>query len=1179
MRKTVKRKCSVLLTLTLLLNCGAFLGVRAETAVETKEPQETIEAVSYDEAVHIAYSHDGETMEAEVGTTKGQYSIAEVDAEHGKSLSINTANGSPRIDFLCEDLKGNPLMELASFEIYCNEANLRGYSALLVSNPSTSSGYDAKNLFFLKETGQTTYFDNFKSRGYSKNWDRNAKQWYKLDVCADYIKREMIFYMDNKQIGKIPLEEGMNGFVGMRYTFENRNVGTKYFDNIKYVQILKRGEKLNLDGMCYPEYIEKSVAAEINTNALGSILFDKNIAIDVELENTVDTAKTVELETSVKAENGIMGEAKKYTVSLAAGEKKTVTVSPEVDSYGFNTLIVNINDLTGGESYTLTKDFSVANGPKNGEMNSKITVCDHTASQVKEGEHGGGHEYEKFKLMKNAGVSGFRFELNWNYYEKQGNFTLPGNYRKVYDSIGENGMEYICLLLGGNDSIGVQGAPRTEFALKRFADYGTNIAKEVKNISHRYEVWNEYNLSGFNPNGGTVDDYIEMLKLTGEAIKKVDPDAKIYGLGGVTAVANVYDWVEEFLQKGGQNYCEGFTFHPYAPGSPSAESVKIFRNFCDLFEKYNVTDKDLILSEVGWTTNGVSELQQASYQIGFAASIYDEVETISWYVDQEKQGNNPSEDKFGMIRSWDAAYCAPYEPFSAKPAFLAMANFNRLMTGATGTENKNIGGDIELRGFKDRDGKSLSILWNVKENDTNIALKVDAESVTVCDMYGNKQEMAAANGVINLTVGLAPIYIIGSYSSLEEAEPTCEFSTSLIELTANDTVSLYVKKNFNEEATIEVKTPQNITVLQNNGFGVDNRAEIQLATGPNKSANEQIEIIVKNKNGDRVYCDNKISIEYKDTISGSALAKYFRSRRWQGSIKIKSNKHNENVSGKIKITKPDYLASMLGEFKFSDISPLQTKEITFNIPETLADVKTVVEADVMLDNGETYKIADDVYFTGFAKSKNPPVIDANVGDDEWDKDILFRLQYESQVKNIPDWTGPLDVGGKVYSQWDNDNLYIAAEIDDDVHFTTDEYKRIWYVDSIQIAVTAKKEKTAIRTEFGFGELNGELAMERYSFMGVDTNITGVTDKQNFKDKVKLAVKRDEDKKKTYYEISIPWEELYGEKIKPASRDSLYFSMLVNDNDGPSRGWIEFCPGIGASKDASQFVTVPMLKNR
>lgn len=1163
------------------MNCGVFCGVRAETSEETFGQQAVVEeAVSYDEAVHIAYSYDGETEKAEIGTTEGQYSIAEVDAEHGKSLSINTMSGAPIIHFYGEDVKENPLMEVISFEIYCNEANLRGFSEFIASTDSEKSYYERfKRLFFLIETGQTTYFQDYKSSGYIVNWDRKAKQWYKLDVCADYINREMIFYMDNKQLGKIPLEEGMNGFMGFRYVFENKNIGTKYFDNIKYVQILKRGEKLNLDGICYPEYIEKSIAAEINTNALGSILFDKNIAIDVELENTVDTAKTVELETSVKAENGIMCEAKKYTVSLAAGEKKTVTVSPEVDSYGFNTLILNIKDANGDESYTLTKDFSVANGPKNGETNSKIALNDHTASHAKEGEHGGDYSLGKFELMKKAGASGLRFMINWNYFEKNGVFALPGNFQKVYDDMRTVGLEHYNLIFGGNQSLGIAGPPRTPEEIKKFANYAAESAKASGDITNKYLIWNEYNHVPFNSSGGTVDDYIEILKAVGPAIKAVDPDAKIYGFGAITSISNVYDWAEEFLQKGGQNYCDGFTFHPYAPGSPAAESVKRFENFWELFEKYNVTDKDLILSEVGWTTNGVSELQQASYQIELAASIYDRVETIVWYVDQEKQGNNPSEDKFGMIRSWDAAYCAPYEPFSAKPAYLAMANFNRLMTGATGTENKNIGETMELKGFKDRDGKSLSILWNNIESDKNIALKVDAESVTVCDMYGNEKEMAAANGVINLTVGPTPIYIIGSYSSLEEAEPTCEFSTSLIELTANDTVSLYVKKNFNEEATIEVKTPQNITVLQNNGFGVDNRAEIQLETGPNKSDNEQIEIIVKNKNGDRVYCDNKISLEYKDTISGSVLAKYFRSRRWQGSIKIKSNKHNENVSGKIKITKPDYLASMLGEFKFSDIAPLQTKEITFNIPETLADVKTVVEADVMLDNGETYKIADDVYFTGFARSKNPPVIDANVGDDEWDKDVLFRLQYESQVKSIPDWTGPLDVGGKVYSQWDNDNLYIAAEIDDDVHFATDEAKRIWYVDSIQIAVTAKKEKTAIRTEFGFGELNGELAMERYSFMGVDTNITGMTDKQNFKDKVKLAVKRDEEKKKTYYEISIPWEELYGEKIKPASRDSLYFSMLVNDNDGESRGWIEFCPGIGASKDASQFITVPILKNR
>lgn len=1181
MRKSFMRKCAAMLSVSMLFCSGTAGAARAETqhdeVVEQTAPE--VEEINGD-AVHIAYSYDAETEKATVGTTEGAYIIEEIDSEHGKSIRISSAGGGKRLNFMGEDLKENPLMELLSFEVYCEETNLRSYSEFIDSTDTARSYFERyKRMFFLNENGKTTYFQDLKSSGYRMSWDRNQKQWYKLDVCADYINREFIFYIDGEQCGKVGMTDDMDGFLGMSYVLENVNEGTEYLDNIKYVQVLKRGEKLGLDGMVYPEYIERGISAEINTNRLGSILFDKNAEIDIELENVLESKRNVELEAIVKAQSGIVGAAKKYTVSIDGGEKKTVKINPIIDKYGFNTLILKVTDKESNESYTITKDFSVAHGPDNGEMNSKIAVCDHTASHAVEGQNGGGYEYEKFELMKNAGVSSVRFELNWNYYEKQGTFTLPGNFRKVYDSIGENGMDYFCLLLGGNQSIGVQGPPRTAFEMQRFADYGTNIAKEVKDISHRYEIWNEYNHIPFNASGGTVDDYIEMLKTTGAAIKKVDPDAKIYGLGGVTVIANVYDWVEEFLQKGGQNYCDGFSFHPYTPGSPAASAVGVFNKFMALFEKYGVTDKDLILSEIGWTTNGVSEMNQASYEVEFAASVYDKIETIYWYVDQEKQINNPSEDKFGMIHSWDAAYCAPYEPFSAKPAFLAMAYFNRVMNGAKGTQNKIMDDTIELKGFKDRNGKSVTLLWNTAEKYKNMALKLDADRVTVSDIYGNENEMALTDGVINVTVGGAPIYIIGDYTDIEQAEPTCELSENTIQVTTEDVTSLYIKKNFNEEAVIEVKTPQNVSVLQNDGFDENNHAELKLKTGSQRNDNEEIEVIIKAKNGNAVYSRNAVSLNYADTISGSALAKYFRSRRWQGSIKIKSNKHTEKTSGTIKITKPDYLASILGEFRFDDIGPLQTKEFVFNIPDTIADVKTVVEAEVTLDNGETFKIADDVYFTGFARSKTPPIIDGDIGDDEWDKNIAFRLQYLSQVYNIPDWGGPLDVGGRVYGQWDNDNLYIAAVIDDDVHYTTDESKRIWYVDSIQIAVSEKKDKNAIRTEFGFGELNGELAMERYSFMGVDTAITGWTDKQDFKEEVKLAVKRDEEKKKTYYEIAIPWKHLYGEQIKPASRDCLYFSMLVNDNDGNSRGWIEFCPGIGATKDASKFINVPIIKNR
>ena len=74
--------------------------------------------------------------------------------------------------------------------------------------------------------------------------------------------------------------------------------------------------------------------------------------------------------------------------------------------------------------------------------------------------------------------------------------------------------------------------------------------------------------------------------------------------------------------------------------------------------------------------------------------------------------------------------------------------------------------------------------------------------------------------------------------------------------------------------------------------------------------------------------------------------------------------------------------------------------------------------------------------------------------------------------------------------------------------------------------------------------------------------------------VRIATK---DKIITTYEASIPWVHIFGKKISPASLTSFYFSLLVNDNDGKSRGWIEYCPGIGWNKDSTAFIEIPVSK--
>ena len=90
------------------------------------------------------------------------------------------------------------------------------------------------------------------------------------------------------------------------------------------------------------------------------------------------------------------------------------------------------------------------------------------------------------------------------------------------------------------------------------------IGKRGYNVD--YEVWNEYNHVPFNKDGGTVSDYVNMLKEVYQAIKSVSPNSMVWGMGGITTIANYYDWIEEFLKLGGAEFCDGLSVHPYQPG-------------------------------------------------------------------------------------------------------------------------------------------------------------------------------------------------------------------------------------------------------------------------------------------------------------------------------------------------------------------------------------------------------------------------------------------------------------------------------------------------------------------------------------------------------------------------------------------------------------------------------------
>ena len=1105
----------------------------------------------------------------------GKVSGGKVTAYDKEHTSVYMAEPSNTIYFYAENT-ATVAADVISFDFCENNTGVFGYFELFnpVIDESKSYAEKYKRTVFLSDK-KFMFFASYDGGGSTESCRNNAPiitpgEWNHVDMCIDYAEHNVTIYYNGEYRGEIALPESYVSCGGIRYVNENRGTeSVVYLDNVRMNRIKQKGVEFELDSdITYPDTL-KSFTNITNEN-LGSIFFDSKIKYNVEFINNYDKDANYKVTVNVINENKYIEQTFDKEVSCKAMDKSSIPLEFEVKDKGFYTLELNIFNSVTGKSIVEKKEFSVAT--LNDEMNEKYGLCNHFNAF-----HGIAEADRKTELFAKAGFSKLRDEANWSNVEKtEGVLELPETEVIKRNAEDKCGMGEYVLLLGSNSKISGEDTPISPEAIKKFANYAGFMAENNKDRNACYEVWNEYNHVPFNKGNGTVSDYIKLLKATYAKIKSIDPDATVYGMGGVTYIANLYDWIEEFLQLGGQQYCDGFSFHPYTPSGTAYTAVEVFNKCYDLFKKYGCEDKKLSLSEIGWTKNDELQQQQADYEIQFATMVDDKVDNVMWYVSQMKQSTSVSENNFGIIRAWDKEWAAPYEPYSARPAFLAHANYNKLMNKATDKrEIKSSDSDISAFMYKTNDGKNMIVCWNNAQSQKDVSIKLNTGNVSVYNINGAHEDYNLTDNTISVTLNNSPKYIKGDFSDAEFVdEQMFSISAKSIETTLDDKVTLSLSNKSNVDAQIEIEAPINMSVEKNDGF-VNNNAEIVLSTGSTKIEDSAVK--VKILSGGNLVKEYILPVTYKDTASASVLASYFRSGRWQYNVKVTNNKTTENISGKVVVSKPTNIPIDERTIEFKDILPMASKNVYINIPSNLVDVKTEFEGKVILSNGEEYPLVSDIYFSSIVYTDKQPKIDGVIDKDEWFTEAPFKLMYKSQIKQIEDWKGVDDVGGNAYCMYDKDNFYICAEITDNILGDNDEQERIWANDSIQFAFAPERVKNGIRTEYGIGLVNGESKIERYSFVTVDTSITGMYDKNDFS-ALQYVVKRDEENKKTIYEAKIPWTQIYGNDFNIFRYDSLYFSTIVNDNDKEGRrGWIEFCPGIGESKDPSQFIDVPLLK--
>ena len=202
---------------------------------------------------------------------------------------------------------------------------------------------------------------------------------------------------------------------------------------------------------------------------------------------------------------------------------------------------------------------------------------------------------------------------------------------------------------------------------------------------------------------------------------------------------------------------------------------------------------------------------------------------------------------------------------------------------------------------------------------------------------------------------------------------------------------------------------------------------------------------------------------------------------------------------------------------------------------------------------------------------------------EWPEGGAIAIGRVEDQRELTGWTGPEDCSGRWWCGSDADALYFVAAIRDDVHHQPSDTApdEMWRADSIQIGLDMAADAASVANVPQYDADNDyEIAFavtDDGPRVYVLVNPTRQGQPLTLKD---CAIVRDEAAKETRYEVAIPRREL-GLDSAPSGR-WIGMNVIVNDNDGNARkGWLQWAPGIGYTKDPSRFpkVLLPTLTSR
>lgn len=757
---------------------------------------------------------------------------------------------------------------------------------------------------------------------------------------------------------------------------------------------------------------------------------------------------------------------------------------------------------------------------------------------------------EAVPLMAKAGISTARDEAFWASAETTpGVIQFPQKVKDYKAALDANNVDFLNILDYGNPIYYPDEAPSTDDQRAAFTRYAVAAVDQFGTAHTTYELWNEWNWRDLDgAAGGTADSYVALLKTVSPAIRAKHPDVKLTG-PSLAVISDWQAWFTRFADLGGLDYVDAVTIHPYVQPNDPETSVALVNTIRSIMTAHG-SSKPIYITEQGWATGtssqAVSEPVQARDLVrGELLAFGNGVARYSSYNFMDS-GNDPAnmEHRFGMVRH----KLDPRGALVPKPSYVATAVLARQIDQLPLIGQTRFGTNGYDVAFNAGGGQSVHAVWSTTPGLVSVAAPAGS-AVRVTDLYGVVNTLTAdQGGHVWVTTGPDPVYLRGAISGVA---PSTRFALSVSPEIAGDpaTGSLTFTNPDTTGHTFSVAaggTTTNGTVGAGATTSVPVSFPAQSSTGPRTYRA-------------RVTVDDRVVGLFTTSGTATAPLTVTGSHVLNGSGQDVLRLRVANASSRSYTIAGLDWASGSGSGSLLGGTTLAARGSTSaDVPLTVT-AATTWSASLRVSGTGSFRASGKLNPVGTptAAMRYTPVLDGVV--DSGVSQLPALSLTGTGTPPVTGWGGPSDLSGSLWLTHDDQNLYLTAEVTDNVFSQPSRNGSIWSGDGLQFGMTAGAPGEATRTQEIGAALTDAGPVDTWRWSPVE--LAGVPPG------VQAKVVRNAAASTTTYEIAVPWTTLG----LAASDRLLSATVVINENDGTGRrGWLTWGTGVAEAKNPSGF---------